>query len=347
VHGGRALAVLKADAYGHGAVACAKALAPHADGFAVAFLDEACTLREAGVRNPILVLEGVFSDRELRVASELNLWLVVHQEEQIRMLADSRIEPNSLDVWLKIDSGMRRAGFHCDDAAAAYRRLSSTGKVRSIVLMTHFACADEPQREMTAEQIERFDAATENLPGARSLGNSAGILYWPKAHRDWARPGIMLYGVAPAGNELADLQPVMTFNSQVFAVRTLERGESLGYGATYVADTRRRIGLVCAGYADGYPQSARSGTPIAIDGQRTSLVGRVSMDMLTVDLTDLPDAGVGSTVELWGRNIQVSEIAHASGRIAYELLCSVKRAPRVYLDAATADQSRNPLKRAS
>lgn len=341
MHGGRALAVIKANAYGHGALACAKALASHADGFAVAFVDEACTLREGGVRNPILVLEGVFNERELRIASELNLQLVVHQDEQIRMLAASPSAPASLDVWLKIDSGLRRAGFSCDDAARAHESLLSTGKVRSITLMTHFACADEPDRDVTAEQIERFDAATKHLPGDRSLCNSAGILWWPGARGEWARPGLMLYGIAPAAHPAPDLQPVMTFNSQVFAVRTLQRGDSLGYGAGYVATEGKRIGLVCAGYADGYPQNAPAGTPIGVAGQRTSLVGRVSMDMLTVDLTELPHAGIGSEVELWGRRIRVAEVASASGRIPYELLCNVRRAPLEYQDRALAERNKH------
>jgi alanine racemase len=269
----------------------------------------------------------------------------VHHDAQIQMLAAARhIEPHSFDVWLKIDSGMRRAGFSCDDAARAHESLMSTGKVRSITLMTHFACADEPDRDITVEQIERFDAATMHLPGDRSLCNSAGVLCWPKAHRDWARPGLMLYGVAPINHEVPDLQPVMTFNSQVFAVRELQSGESLGYGATYVAPERKRIGLVCAGYADGYPQGAPSGTPIGVAGERTSLVGRVSMDVLSVDLTGLPGAGIGSEVELWGRTIRVSEVARASDRIAYELLCNVRRAPLVYQDLAVERQPRYLLR---
>jgi alanine racemase len=205
--------------------------------------------------------------------------------------------------------------------------------VSSITLMTHFSCADNPRSKTTAEQIERFDAATSHLPGDRSLCNSAGLLWWPKARRDWARPGLMLYGIAPEGNELPNLQPVMTFNSSVFAVRAVRPGDALGYGATYVASRAMRVGLVCVGYADGYPQTAPSGTSVAVDGQRASLVGRVSMDMLMVDLTDLPNAGIGSDVELWGATIQASEVAKASGRIAYELLCNVKRVPLLYRDS--------------
>lgn len=340
VHGGRALAVLKANAYGHGALASAHSLASVADGFAVAFLDEACALREGGVRNPILVLEGCFNASELKIANELDLWVVVHQQEQIRLIEESRTGAR-FNVWLKIDTGMSRAGFRRTDAAPAYQRLMSTGKVSSITLMTHFARADEPGESMTAQQVEAFDTATAMLKGERSLCNSAGLLAWPSARRDWARPGLMLYGATTHGQDVPELQPVMTFESRVFNVRTLEAGESLGYGATFVASERMRVGLVCAGYADGYPQTAATGTPIAVDGHATTLVGRVSMDMLTVDLTHLPNVGVGSSVELWGSRVPVAAIARSAGRSPYELLCSVKRAPLMHENAG---QGREPLR---
>lgn len=330
LHGGRALAVIKANAYGHGALPCARALEPVADGFAVAFLDEALALREGGIRKPILLLEGAFSIEELHLACDHDLWLVVHHGEQVRMVEQSRAACGSLNLWMKIDSGMHRAGFALAEAPDAYQRLRDTGRARSITLMTHFARADEPGEAMTHRQIECFDAATANLAGERSLCNSAGLLAWPEARRHWARPGIMLYGVEPCGRDASAMQPVMTFESQVFAVRTLEAGESVGYGAAYVAPCRKQIGVVCVGYADGYPRDAPSGTPVAVAGHQTSVLGRVSMDMLTLDLTDIPHAGVGSAVELWGRSIPVSAVAAAAGRIAYELLCNVGRVPLVY-----------------
>ena len=358
VHGARALAVLKANAYGHGALASAHALSSVADGFAVAFLDEACALREGGIRNPILVLEGCFNASELKIANELDLWVVVHQDEQIRLIEGSKTgrlrDPGSVaegipretgarfNVWLKIDTGMSRAGFHRTEAARAHQRLLDTGKVSSITLMTHFARADEPGEVMTVQQIEAFDAATANLEGARSLCNSAGLLAWPSARRDWARPGLMLYGVTPQGPAVPELQPVMTFESSVFAVRTLEPGESLGYGATFVATARTRVGLVCAGYADGYPQTAATGTPVGVDGHMTKLIGRVSMDMLTVDLTDVPNAGVGSVVEFWGSRVPVAMVAKGAGRSPYEVLCAVKRAPLVHENAGQS--VREPLR---
>jgi alanine racemase len=322
--------VLKADAYGHGALACAHALAAVADGFAVAFLDEARLLREGGVRNPILVLEGPFDESEVALAHELDLWLVVHQHEQIRLLEMSTTNAR-FNIWLKIDTGMSRVGFTPNEASQAYHRLMSTNKVKSITLMTHFARADESASAMTAQQIEAFDLATSALSGERSLCNSAGVLAWPKARRNWGRPGLMLYGVVPHGIAAASLSSVMTFESSVFAIRTLEPGQSIGYGATYTAPRRMRVGLVCAGYADGYPQSAPSGTPAAVEGHLTTVIGRVSMDMLTIDLTSLPQVTVGSAVELWGARVPVSEVARAAGRSAYELMCSVKRAPLVYV----------------
>lgn len=330
LHGGRALAVIKANAYGHGALQCARALESVADGFAVAFLDEALVLREGGIRKPILLLEGAFSSDELQLAYDLDLWLVIHHGEQARMVEKSKVASGSLNLWMKVDSGMHRAGFALCEASEVYQRLRDTGKARSITLMTHFARADEPGEAMTRRQIERFDAATTSLTGERSLCNSAGLLAWPQARRDWARPGIMLYGVDPSGRDVPEMQAVMTLESQVFAVRTLEVGESVGYGAEYVAPSRKRIGIVCVGYADGYPRDAPSGTPAAVAGQRTSVLGRVSMDMLTIDLTDIPHVGLGSVVELWGRTIPVSAVAAAAGRIAYELLCNVRRVPLVY-----------------
>lgn len=323
-HGSRALAVVKANAYGHGAVQCAGALAGLADGFAVAFLEEALELRAAGIRQPILLLEGVFELDELADVQRHELWTVVHHEEQLRMIEAATL-PGPINVWLKVNSGMNRAGFVGDAVRAAWQRLHDGGKVAAITLMTHFARADEPHVISTTEQIERFDAATLDLPGARSMANSGGVLGWPAAHRDWARPGILLYGADPMPGDGNGLLPVMSLESGIIGVREIETGEPLGYGARFVAERPTRVGLVAMGYADGYPRVVPDGTPVAVDGLRTRLIGRVSMDMLTVDLTDLPDAGLGSRVELWGSNIPVNRIAEAAGTIAYELLCNVKR----------------------
>ena len=324
LHGGRALAVVKANAYGHGAVRCAQALADEADGFAVAFLDEALELRAAGIQQPILLLEGVFAAEELADVARHGLWTAVHHEAQIEMIERTALAA-PVHVWLKINSGMNGAGFLPAAVDGAWQRLRASGKVADITLMTHFARADEPQVITTEAQVSRFDAATAHLPGARSLANSGAILGWPQARRDWARPGILLYGADPMPDEGHGLQPVMTLESAVMAVREIAAGEALGYGARFVAERDTRVGLVAMGYADGYPRGVADGTPVAVDGLPTRIIGRVSMDMLTVDLTDLPDAGIGSGVELWGRQVPVNRVARAAGTIAYELLCNVKR----------------------
>jgi len=323
-HGGRAFAVVKANAYGHGALPCARALAATADGFAVAFVDEARELREAGITAPILLLEGVFDAAELVEASRLDLWPAVHHTAQVDMIEKASL-PAPLYVWLKVNSGMNRCGFLPGAVRQAWKRLVASGKTQHCGFMTHFARADEPEDEATAAQIRIFEEATRGLPGEKSLANSAAILGWPNAYRDWARPGIMLYGADPLPGGGADLRPVMTLESRIVAVRELAAGQPLGYGARFVASRPTRAGLVAMGYADGYPRATPDGTLVAVDGLFASIIGRVSMDMLTVDLTDLPEAGIGSTVELWGERIPVDMVARSVGTIPYELLCNVKR----------------------
>lgn len=332
MHGGRQIGVLKANAYGHGAVACARALSDISDAFGVAFLDEALQLRAEGIEQTLVVLEGAFDTKELLEAVANGIELVVHHEEQLRMIETTPLPGTGGRFWLKIDSGMHRAGFPPAQAATAYRRLQASGRVQSITLMSHFARADEPEHAATVEQLRVFDAATQGLDGPRSLCNSAGSLAWPKARRDWGRSGIALYGADPLGGNSSLLSPVMTLRSQVFAERVLHPGETLGYGGAFCATEATRVGLVALGYADGYPRAAVTGTPVAVDGHRTRLIGRVSMDMLTVDLTPLPQVGIGSRVELWGGTIPVNEVAACAGTIAYELLCNVKRVPLQYLD---------------
>jgi alanine racemase len=336
IYQGRALAVVKANAYGHGAVECAQALADITDGFAVALMFEALELRQAGISRPILVLEGCFDVQELQESCAKNIWVAVHQDSQIDMFAGCQLPSASIHIWLKVDSGMHRAGFALKDVSDAYARLAACPAVASITLMSHFARADEPNESATAQQVEAFERATQHLPGARSLCNSAGVLAWPSAKRDWARPGILLYGANPLPESYIEqhpdqtLLPVMCLQSEVFAVKTLQPGEALGYGGTFVAEQPTRVGLVALGYADGYPRSAPTGTPVAIDGQLSRLVGRVSMDMLNVDLTALPETGIGSRVELWGRQIDINTVAQRANTIAYELLCNVKRVQRIY-----------------
>ena len=330
--GGRALAVVKADAYGHGAVACANALEPEVDGFAVACIEEALQLREAGIGKPILLLEGFFDADELPLLARHALWTVVHAPWQLELLERTSL-PAPVDVWLKLDSGMHRVGIDPVDYRDAWQRLRALPQVGAIVKMSHFSRADELDSTRTGEQLASFQAASAGLPGDTSLCNSPALLGWPAVRADWARPGLMLYGVspfAPPNDNAAQLRPVMTLESKIIAVRELPAGEPVGYGARFVTDAPTRIGVVAIGYADGYPQFAVNGTPVAIDGKPGRLVGRVSMDMLTVDLTDHPQAGIGSGVELWGKQVPAAEVVAHSQTSSYRLLCAVKRVPLQY-----------------
>ncbi|AZC21533.1 alanine racemase [Pseudomonas sp. CMR5c] len=332
VSGARALAVIKADAYGHGAVRCAQALEDCADGFAVACIEEALELRAAGIGAPVLLLEGFFEASELALIIEHDFWCVVHSLWQLEAIEQASLA-KPLTVWLKLDSGMHRVGLHPKDYQDAYQRLQASGKVEKIVLMSHFARADELHCTSSTEQIAVFEAARQGLGAEVSLRNSPALMGWPSAPSDWVRPGIMLYGATPfeEANSLAErLQPVMTLESKVICVRELPAGEPIGYGAKFITDKPMRIGVVAMGYADGYPRHAPTGTPVLVAGQRSRLLGRVSMDMLCVDLTDVPEAGLGSTVELWGKNILASEVALAADTIPYQFFCNLRRVPLVY-----------------
>jgi len=332
IHGGRAIAAVKANGYGHGAVACAQALDDIADGFGVAAIEEAIELRKAGIKAPILLLEGWFEPSEFALIAQYDLWTSLHSFSQIDDIVHADIQ-KPLTVWLKMDSGMHRLGFQPEDYREAYRRLMATGKVGKVVAMTHFARADELGADATAQQVARFKAATEGLPLEFSLSNSGGILGWPTGRGDWCRPGIMIYGgVATDTAVTHQTQPVMSLDSAIIAVRDLPAGEPIGYGARFVTDKPTRMGVVACGYADGYPRIAGTGTPVLINGRRSRLLGRVSMDMLVVDLTDHPEADVGTAVRLWGEGLPASEIAAAAGTIDYELFCNVKRARFIYKD---------------
>ena len=330
--GGKALAVVKADAYGHGAVLCAQALQAEADGFAVACIEEALELRAAGITQPILLLEGFFEASELALIDQHQLWCVVHSLWQLDAIEQARLS-RPLQVWLKLDSGMHRVGLFPEQYQAAYRRLQASGKVDKIVLMSHFARADELDCPRTEEQLAVFNAAREGLQAQVSLRNSPAILGWPQVPSDWVRPGIMLYGATPfeqAQTLAAQLKPVMTLQSKIIGVRELPVGEPVGYAARFVAERPTRVGVVAMGYADGYPRHAPTGTPVAVDGQLTRIIGRVSMDMLTVDLTDLPQTGLGSRVELWGAQVLASDVAAQAQTIPYQIFCNLRRVPRLY-----------------
>ncbi len=332
--GGKTLAVIKADAYGHGAVRCAQALAAQADGFAVACIEEALELRAAGIRAPILLLEGFFEADELALIDAHDLWCVVEAQWQVDAIA--RTQPqHPYTVWLMLDSGMHRLGLAAVDWRGVEQHLRALAQVGKVVAMTHFARADELDSERTTEQLATFKQAGSSLELDSSVSNSAALLGWSTVSGAWDRPGLMLYGASPFGPAhplAARLRPVMTLESRVTSVREIGVGEPVGYGAHFVARRPTRVGVVAMGYADGYPQLAPNGTPVAIDGQPGELIGRVSMDMLTVDLTDHPQAGRGSRVQLWGAQISINVVAQHARRSAYDLLCGVKRVPRSYID---------------
>lgn len=330
VHGNKLLAVVKANAYGHGAVVCAQALHNIADGFAVAMIEEAIELRNNGITKPIVLLEGVFEAAEYALVAYYNLWPVVHCQQQLENLLNYNWQ-QPINVWLKMDSGMHRAGFFPHNYAAAYTALRQSPKVAEIVKMTHFACSDEVEPDMTEMQLKTFDFNCENLSGPESLSNSAAILNYPQANRDWGRAGLALYGINPLKHlTYPELKPVMRLSSRIFSERVLQPHEPIGYGATFYTKRSTRVGLVACGYADGYPRGADNGTPIAVNNLRTRIIGRISMDMLTIDLNEIHN--VGDEVELFGDMISVNEIATAANTLPYEILCNIKRAEKIYLN---------------
>lgn len=319
---GRIMAVIKANAYGHGLLRAAAALS-EAEGFAMLDVRDAVALREAGFRQTLLLLEGFFKADELPLLAEYELASVIHSPQQLAML-DAFPRRNALQVWLKVNTGMNRLGFAPEQVPAAMEKLKRHPAVREIVLMTHFAHADEP--EGIAEQLERFRGLTDAYRMPRSLANSAALLRYPSSHSEWVRPGIMLYGASPfadTGAQQLGLRPVMTLSSEIISVRELKAGDRVGYAGLFRADRAMRIATVACGYADGYPRHAPTGTPILVNGQRTRTLGRVSMDMLGVDLSEVADADVGSRVTLWGEGLPVEEVASAAGTISYELLCAL------------------------
>jgi len=330
----RVMAMVKANAYGHGLVAVARAL-ESADAFAVARVDEGLTLRAAGIKAPTVLLEGVFDREQLEAAAAAGFQLVVHVQEQIELLRGAGAG-TQFKVWLKFDSGMNRLGFKGEAFGAAHAALSALGAVQSPVnLFTHLASADAPDDSTTSEQLARFDAATRFLPGERSIANSAGMLSFSEAQSDWVRPGLLLYGVSPIEGAIgADygLKPVMTLQAQVIALKDLAVGERVGYGGRWTASRPTRLAVAAVGYGDGYPRSLGAGAPVLVNGERAGLAGRVSMDMIGIDVTDLQRPPVpGDPVVLWGEGLPVEEIAVWANTIPYELLCGISQRVAVTL----------------
>ena len=329
-------AVVKANAYGHGLLRAAQALGD-ADGYALLDLNEAARLRDAGITKPMLLLEGIFQPSDLEPVDRYGLTLALHDFEQIAMLERARLSA-SVAVWLKLNTGLNRLGFAGAQTRTAYARLQASGKAAAISLMTHFADADGAAG--VAAQMARFAEWTAGLNAEATLANSAAVLRYPETHADWVRPGIMLYGCSPFADVSAEalgLRPAMTLASEIIAVQEIKAGDRVGYGGTFEAQRPMRIGVVACGYADGYPRHAPGfndrNTPVVVAGRRTQTVGRVSMDMLCVDLSAIAQAQVGSPVILWGEGLPADEVAACAGTVSYELLCALAaRVPQVEVE---------------
>lgn len=335
------LAVLKANAYGHGLVRIAKALSQqtnndqNADAFGVARLDEALELRAAGVTTPIVLLEGFFSANDLPVLAQHNLQTIIHNHQQLDAIQTADLS-QPLTVWLKVDTGMHRLGINPSEFDDFYQQLRLSKNVAAnIRLMSHLACADEANNDHTQAQIALFEQLTTQHQEQKSLANSAGICSWPQSHYQWVRPGLILYGVSPMISQASapvDIQPVMNLQSSVIAIRQIKAGDTVGYGAAWVAKCDTNIAVIAIGYGDGYPRHAPNGTPVLLNGRRVPLVGRVSMDMITVDLGQNPSDNIGDIATLWGQGLPVEEVAQHATTIPYELLCNITR--RVQIEVA-------------
>jgi alanine racemase len=325
--------VVKANAYGHGLARTVAALADVADGFAVIELEAALALREAGVRQPVLLLEGYYATAELPAFAENGLTPVLHRLAQVEAFCALAL-PARLPVYLKLNTGMNRLGLEADELPRALAMLSTAASAGAITLMTHLADADGSHG--IAWQMERLAAMSAGCGLPLSIANSAALLRFPETRGDWVRPGIMLYGSSPFAEQSAEalgLRPVMTLTSELIAAREIAAGERIGYGCLFTAEQPMRIGVVACGYADGYPRHAPTGTPILVGGHRTRTLGRVSMDKLCVDLSGLPEFGVGAPVTLWGEGLSADEVARAAGTISYELFCALaERVPVIEVD---------------
>jgi len=362
----KVLAVLKANAYGHGLERIAHALFSEqsettqsidstvkADAIAVARIDEALALRSSGITEPIVLLEGFFNAKDLAILAVNNLQTVIHNQQQLSAILSANI-PSPLKVWLKIDTGMHRLGITPKQYPYFYQQLVASENVQAgIVLMSHLGCADDRNSEFTAAQISLFDSVTQGCEEERTIANSAGICAWPTSHYEWIRPGLLLYGISPLSFEKpigklssniskkrsiheetqCDIQPVMTLKSSLIAVRELAAGESVGYGNAWQSKETTIIGVVAIGYGDGYPRHAKNGTPVLVNDRRVPLIGRVSMDMITVDLGINAQEQVGDVVTLWGEQLSVAEIAQCATTIPYELLCNITRRVQITLSA--------------
>ncbi|WP_068546353.1 alanine racemase [Thalassotalea crassostreae] len=338
------LAIVKANAYGHGSIVVANILNPLVNAFGVSCIEEALEIRNAGVDKPILLLEGVFSKDEIAVAADNDFWIMISNQLQSKWLVESRIS-KAINVWLKVDTGMHRLGLMNEEAIKVYAELNNSNNVNEgIVLATHFSSADEQDYQDTKIQIQKFKQVQSSLinhlnSDAKiqcSVANSAAIMAWPDSRLEWNRPGFMLYGNSPLLSEsnYADkLKPAMTMQSEIISIRSIEKGESVGYNKVWTAERQSKIATVAIGYGDGYPQSAKSGTPTLVNGVIAPLAGKVSMDMITIDVTDISNVSVGATVILWGEGLSVNEVAKCSNTSGYEILARLpNRTPTVLVE---------------
>jgi alanine racemase len=330
----RIMAVVKANGYGHGLAWVAQSLGESADAFGVSSIEEGVQLRLAGVTRPVCLLEGFFTADELPLLSKQRLEPVVHHEAQLKALATAPAS-SPLTLWIKVDTGMHRLGFPPAAVPDVVKQLRHTPAVTKARIMSHFARAEFSNDDVTQSQIKDFTNLTRNLELETSLANSAGILAWPASHLDWVRPGIMLYGASPLVDRDAmalDLKPVMTLESALIAVQPRKKGDPIGYGGDWRCPEDMPVGVAAIGYGDGYPRHAPPGTPVLVNGRRTPTVGRVSMDMITLDLRSQPQAKIGDPVVLWGQGLPVEQVAQSAGTLSYELLCHVtERIPRVVI----------------
>lgn len=320
------LAMVKANAYGHGLVSIAKALTD-VEGFGVSCSEEALYLRQAGLTQRIVLMEGLFSKDEIPLLTDHELDTVIHDWNQLNLLSEHRL-PHPINVWLKINTGMNRLGFSPDDFSKVLQKLDCCPWLKIMCVMTHFSSADKSEDITTQSQIKLFEHTIKKYSFPTSLANSAAILAHPNTHADWLRPGLMLYGVSPFADSSAakfSLKPVMTLKSEIISIHALESGDRVGYGGTWMAPKPLRVGIVAIGYGDGYPHRAESGTPILVNDKLCELIGQVSMDMLTVNLSNQPDAKLGDPVVLWGTGLPIEQVAESTSSFRFELLCGINR----------------------
>lgn len=321
------LAMVKANAYGHGAEKIAKGL-PNADAFGVSTINEAIQLRNANIKQDIVLMQGFNSAEDLSIISSFNLQVVIHDWSQLNFLEQQYLTM-PLVIWIKIDTGMHRLGFEPQALPEITHRLQKINNIeKSFRYMTHFASSEQLHNPFTQNQYQEFLNATENLPGLKSLANSAAILGWPNTHGDWVRPGLILYGVSPFPQKMGsdhDLKPVMNWHSSLMVVHQLKKGDGIGYNSTFICPEDMPVGVVAAGYGDGYPRQAKNGTPVLVNNNRVPIIGRISMDMLTVDLRNQPDAKIGDIVLFWGMGLPIEEIARSVEMSPYQLLCGVRQ----------------------